>query len=116
MPPIAAAKVPIGAADEAARTKAKRAKADGAGGRVNAGTVGLPVEQLSEAAAAARKANEAWRFKPRRSQFRGVVWDQKAAHWRVEVRAPGGEMRINCGTWDDELDAGRAVGGESRWS
>ena len=70
--------------------------------------MGLPVEQLSETAAAARRANEAWRFKPRRSQFRGVVWDQKAAHWRVEVRAPGGETRINCGTWDDEADAGRA--------
>ena len=50
------------------------------------------------------------------SQFRGVAWDQKAAHWRVEVRAPGGETRINCGTWDDEADAGRAYDREAKVS
>ena len=74
------------------------------------------MEQLSETAAAARGANVALRFKPRRSPFRGVVWDQKAAHWRVEVRAPGGETRINCGTWDDEADAGRAYDREAKVS
>jgi len=77
------------------------------------GTVGTPSDSLSERAAAARKDNEKWRHKPRRSQFRGVVWDQKAAHWRVEVRAPGGLTRINCGTWDDEGDAGRAYDREA---
>jgi len=77
------------------------------------GTVGQPSEAISERAATARKENEKWRHKPRRSQFRGVVWDQKAAHWRVEVRAPGGLTRINCGTWDDEGDAGRAYDREA---
>ena len=44
-----------------------------------------------------------------------MVWDQKAAHWRVEVRAPGGEMRINCGKWDDEADAGHAYDCEAKY-
>ena len=78
------------------------------------GTSKLLIEQLSGSAAAARKANRAWRFKPRRSQFRGVSWDQKAAHWRVEVRMPGGKVRINCGTWDDETDAARAYDREAK--
>jgi len=76
-------------------------------------TVSQSSEAISDRAAAARKENEKWRHKPRRSQFRGVVWDQKAAHWRVEVRAPGGLTRINCGTWDDEADAGRAYDREA---
>ena len=79
---------------------------------VDAGTAGLPTEQLSKTAAAARKTNQAWRFKPRRSQFRGVAWNKERALWRVEVKRPAGGderiKRINCGTWDDEADAGRA--------